>query len=246
METSQASSQRHLEQLGARLQQEQRGAASRQEEAEALRAQLDALRREVADLRAQLLQREGQAVLLAHAEELAEHRARETREAIAEASRQEERAVAAAAAQQLAEGAAAAAREECEALREQLGGEQRAHRKVREQQEVQGQINLREMLGAIKIAVLAPCIKVNVASGETLHAGAASQVDFTHMRALLEDKVLSRWSSVKLLGDAVDLAEGGAYAIFPELKDAMGLIQKEVAERLLAMMAEAQVSQPHR
>jgi len=26
----------------------------------------------------------------------------------------------------------------------------------------------------------------------------------------------------------------------------MGLIQKEVAERLLAMMAEAQVSQPHR
>ena len=44
----------------------------------------------------------------------------------------------------------------------------------------------------------------------------------------------------------VDLAEGGAYAIFPELKDAMGLIQKEVAERLLAMMAEAQVSQPHR
>ena len=42
------------------------------------------------------------------------------------------------------------------------------------------------------------------------------------------------------------MAEGGAYAIFPELKDAMGLIQKEVAERLLAMMAEAQVSQPHR
>jgi len=26
----------------------------------------------------------------------------------------------------------------------------------------------------------------------------------------------------------------------------MGLIQKEVAERLLAMMAEAQVAQPHR
>ena len=63
--------------------------------------------------------------------------------------------------------------------------------------------NLREMLGAIKIAVLAPCIKVSIASGEALQAGAASQVDFTHMRALLEEKVLSRWSSVKLLGDAV-------------------------------------------
>ena len=44
----------------------------------------------------------------------------------------------------------------------------------------------------------------------------------------------------------VDLAEGGAYAIFPELKDAMGLIQKEVAERLLAMMQEAQQPQPNR
>ena len=29
-------------------------------------------------------------------------------------------------------------------------------------------------------------------------------------------------------------------------QDAMGLIQKEVAERLLAMMTEAQVAQPHR
>jgi hypothetical protein len=124
-------------------------------------------------------------VLLAHAEELAEHRAREAQQATAEGARSEERAVAAA------------------ALREQLEAEQRAHRKVREQQEVQGQINLREMLGAIKIAVLAPCIKVSIASGEALQAGAASQVDFTHMRALLEEKVLSRWSSVKLLGDAV-------------------------------------------
>jgi hypothetical protein len=142
-------------------------------------------------------------VLLAHAEELAEHRAREAQQATAEGARSEERAVAAAAAQRLAVGAAAAARGECAALREQLEAEQRAHRKVREQQEVQGQINLREMLGAIKIAVLAPCIKVSIASGEALQAGAASQVDFTHMRALLEEKVLSRWSSVKLLGDAV-------------------------------------------
>ena len=79
--------------------------------------------------------------------------------------------------------------------------------------------------------------------GETLNAGDASQVDFTQMRTLLEDKVLARWSSVKLLGDNVDLAEGGAYAIFPELKDAMGLIQKEVTERLLVMMQEAQTTQ---
>ena len=92
---------------------------------------------------------------------------------------------------------------------------------------MQAQINLREMLGAIKIAVLAPCIKVNVPGGETLQAGDAAQVDFTQMRTLLEDKVLARWSSVKLLGDDVDLAEGGAYSIFPELKDAMGLIQPQ-------------------
>ena len=121
--------------------------------------------------------------------------------------------------------AAASARDECAALRDKLAAEQRAHRKLREQQEVQAQINLREMLGAIKIAVLAPCIKVNVPGGETLQAGDAAQVDFTQMRTLLEDKVLARWSSVKLLGDDVDLAEGGAYSIFPELKDAMGLIQ---------------------
>ena len=60
METSLASSQRHIDELGARLEQERRGAAARQQEAEALRAQLDALRREAAELRAQLLQREGQ------------------------------------------------------------------------------------------------------------------------------------------------------------------------------------------
>ena len=108
---------------------------------------------------------------------------------------------------------------------------------------MQGQINLRELLGAIKIAVLAPCIKVNVSGGDALQAGSAEQVDFSHMRGLLEDKVLARWSSVKLLGDNVDLAEGGAYAIFPELKDAMGLIQKEVTERLLVMMQEAQTTQ---
>ena len=59
--------------------------------------------------------------------------------------------------------------------------------------------------------------------------------------------MLGRWSAVKLLGDGVDLAQGGAYAIFPELRDAMGLIQKEVADRLLAMMHEAQEqAQPHR
>ena len=45
-----------------------------------------------------------------------------------------------------AEGAAATARDECAALRDKLAAEQRAHRKLREQQEVQAQINLREML----------------------------------------------------------------------------------------------------
>ena len=79
---------------------------------------------------------------------MAEQRAREAQQATAEAARSEERAVAAAAAQRHAEGAAASARDECAALRDKLAAEQRAHRKLREQQEVQAQINLREMLGA--------------------------------------------------------------------------------------------------
>ena len=36
------------------------------------------------------------------------------------------------------------------------------------------------------------------------------------------------------------LADASAYTIFPELQEALGLIQKEVTERLLVMMQEAQ------
>ena len=65
------------------------------------------------------------------------------------------------------------------------------------------------------------------------------QVNFSQMANILERRVLAKRSQVKLLPDAVELADASAYTIFPELKEALGLIQKEVTERLLGMMREA-------
>ena len=48
-----------------------------------------------------------------------------------------------------------------------------------------------------------------------------------------------RWRRVAADGAAVELADASAYTIFPALKEALGLIQKEVTERLLGMMREA-------
>ena len=70
-------------------------------------------------------------------------------------------------------------------------------------------------------------------------AGSADQVNFSQMANILERRVLAKRSQVKLLPDAVELADASAYTIFPELKEALGLIQKEVTERLLGMMREA-------
>ncbi len=97
----------------------------------------------------------------------------------------------------------------------------------------------KELLGAVKMAVLAPCIKVHLNGAEAFTAGSADQVNFSQMANILERRVLAKRSQVKLLPDAVELADASAYTIFPELKEALGLIQKEVTERLLGMMREA-------
>ena len=52
-------------------------------------------------------------------------------------------------------------------------------------------------------------------------------------------QVLARRSQVKTVSDDVNLSEGGAAQIFPELKETMTLIQKEVTSRLLNMMRDA-------
>ena len=238
----QAQAQR-VEQLGAQLHEASRAGQGHQHEAERLRARVAELTREAAALAEKLAAATQRA-------EAAEAAARQAAEAAAQQAQADKGARRSSLqAQQAAEMAQVAAEQqrdgvvaEAAELKQQLRREQEARRELQQQQTAQGQINLRELLGAIKIAVLAPCIKVNVsgAGGEALQAGAAQQVDFSIMRGLLEEKVLARWSSVKLLADGVDLAEGGAYAIFPELRDAMGLIQKEVTERLLVMMREAQ------
>ena len=95
---------------------------------------------------------------------------------------------------------------------------------------------LRELMGGIKIAVLAPCVKLHV-NGKASTAGSADQVDFGEMSRLLESSVLRRFSAVKLLDEQTPVQQDGAYAIFPALKATMGLVQKEVTSRLLGMMS---------
>jgi hypothetical protein len=61
----------------------------------------------------------------------------------------------------------------------------------REQQEAR-LTSLRDMMGAIRIAVLAPCIKLQIGDGETVQVGSPQQVDFRSMGQLLEETVTPR------------------------------------------------------
>ena len=97
---------------------------------------------------------------------------------------------------------------------------------------------MREVLSSVKIAVLAPCIKLSISGGggEPVQAGSPEQVDLARIGKMLEESVLSKWSKVSLLDDATKLEHSGAHAIFPELKETMSHVQREVRERLMAMM----------
>ena len=57
---------------------------------------------------------------------------------------------------------------------------------------------------------------------EAFTAGSADQVNFSQMANILERRVLAKRSQVKLLPDAVELADASAYTIFPELKEKAG------------------------
>jgi len=100
-------------------------------------------------------------------------------------------------------------------------------------------LNVRELLSAIKVAVLAPCIKLHVNDSEPRHVGSPAQIDYEQLGSMLEAAVLNRFSQVRLLDTDTPLAHDGAHAIFPELKETMAHVQKEVRERLAAMMASA-------
>ena len=54
-----------------------------------------------------------------------------------------------------------------------------------------------QVLGAIKIAVLAPCVKLSIAGEVVMRAGDVHQVDFVRVREMLENAVLARCSQVQ-------------------------------------------------
>mmetsp|Transcript_9822 Transcript_9822/g.22315 ORF Transcript_9822/g.22315 Transcript_9822/m.22315 type:complete len:158 (-) Transcript_9822:338-811(-) len=128
-----------------------------------------------------------------------------------------------------------AARQELELLKQQQQQQPQPH----QPEDLARLDSLREVVGAVRIAVLAPCVKLHLTDGTVVQAGSASQIDFDALGRLLEASVLARFSQVKLVSDDVQIVEGGASLIFPELKDTMMLIQKEVTSRLMAMMRDA-------
>jgi hypothetical protein len=101
---------------------------------------------------------------------------------------------------------------------------------------------IRELLGSIRVAVLAPCVKLVVDGEETLRAGSPSQLDFGAIRAVIEREVLARWTRVcQLPGDVGWEAEADANdaGIFCDLEVTMGHVTREVSERLVNMVKAA-------
>lgn len=103
---------------------------------------------------------------------------------------------------------------------------------------------IRQLLGSIRVAVLAPCVKLVVDGEETLRAGSPSQLDFGAIRAVIEQKVLAHWTRVVELPSDVSEDVGGedteaATDMFPELEVTMGHVTREVSERLVNMIKAA-------
>ena len=156
--------------------------------------------------------------------------------------------------------AAAAERAEAKRLRDELSALQQqallqAHQSaraeeqrrqahaMREAAELQRQsereLTMKEVLSAIKIAVLAPCLKLHVNGLEPRLIGSPGQINFERMAAMLEAEVLVRASKISLLNEATPLDQGSAHDIFPELNETMEHVQREVRDRLLDMMSAA-------
>ena len=70
-------------------------------------------------------------------------------------------------------------------------------------------------MGAIRIAVLAPCVKLHISDNEVMQAGTPGQVDFRSLATLLESSVLARWSQVRsmLIYGLVDLWFGSVFVL---------------------------------
>ena len=115
----------------------------------------------------------------------------------------------AAAAKAAKEGETAAAlREEARQLKEQLAAAKSSQR--RESEAERRERSMREILSAVKIAVLAPCLKLHVNGLEPRLVGSADQVDFGTIGTMLEAEVLSRCSRVHLLADGTTLEQASA------------------------------------
>ena len=237
--------QRECERLEAELESVRRELGGRVQDAEAARQRLqlahDALEARVAELlhaRDQLA-REGDsqrlrtsklASAVARAQEAEGERARAEDELRRELDQARADAV-------MAREDALALREELEAAREAA----RAAQKQAKRAPQETMASMRELLSAVKIAVLAPCLKLHINGADPLHVGSAGQVDFSSLSAMLEENVLKRFSQVSLLDADTPLATGagGAHAIFPELKETMASVQEEVRDRLVTMMHSA-------
>ena len=146
-----------------------------------------------------------------------------------------------AAAERAARERAAAAEAACCAAVAEARAEGHAATQAAEQMPKETAATMRELLSAVKIAVLAPCLKLHINGAEPLSIGSAGQVDFSSLSSMLEENVLKRFSQVTLLDSETPLATGagGAHAIFPELRETMASVQEEVRERLVAMMQNA-------
>jgi len=94
-------------------------------------------------------------------------------------------------------------------------------------------------MGTIRIAVIAPCVKLHIKDSETIKVGSPLQVDFDAMGRILEQSVLTRWSQIKTFDDNMDMNEAVAGQIFPDLNAMLSRIQQEVSNRVLEMMRSA-------
>lgn len=145
------------------------------------------------------------------------------------------------AAAEAAKGEAALLQSALREAQREVEAAKKAAEKAAEQMPKETAATMRELLSAVKIAVLAPCLKLHINGAEPLSIGSAGQVDFSSLSSMLEENVLKRFSQVTLLDSETPLATGagGAHAIFPELRETMASVQEEVRERLVAMMQNA-------
>ena len=207
--------------------------AKQQKMIDDLQKRLDELsrrNRELEGLRdSQKLQSSKLASAVARAQEAEGERSR------AEAAMRQKLAAAEEAAEE-AKAEAAAAKEEAKAAKAEC---EEAKADVQQQREAQKPPDMRELLSAVKIAVLAPCLRLHINGADPIQAGSAEQVDFGSLSGMLEEAVLKRYSQVTLLDGDTPLAQGGAHVIFPELKETMAHVQREVKDRLVMMMQSA-------